>query len=219
MRIHNVEMVRAVGSWAQLPEDGRPELAFVGRSNVGKSSLLNYLIGRKALARTSNTPGKTTTLNFYLANADQQGQGGFCLVDLPGYGFARVPKAVREKWRPLINAYLTGPTPPVGVVQLIDMRHGPSEEDLHSIEYLAELGLPVFFVLTKADKLKATQRAKMMERIPARLGVEADQVLPVSAHSGMGMGELLETVGALLEVNGTATEEAAEEVDSQASNP
>lgn len=220
MRIKSVDFSGAIGQIGQsAPESvaGLQKVAFAGRSNVGKSSLVNRVLGRtrSPIARVSQSPGKTQEINFYHVRAEPV---DFCLVDLPGYGFARVPKAIRERWRPLINGYLTGPAAPVGIVQLIDMRHGPSEEDLQSIDYLAELGLPVFFVLTKADKLKATQRAKMMERIPARLGVDADQVLPVSALSGMGMEELLETVGGLLEATRTEVEDGAE-ADPQTSSP
>lgn len=220
MRIKSVDFSGAIGQIGQsAPESvvGLQKVAFAGRSNVGKSSLVNRLLGRtrSPIARVSQSPGKTQEINFYHVRAEPT---DFCLVDLPGYGFARVPKAIRERWKPLINAYLTGPTPPVGVVQLIDMRHGPSKEDLQSVEYLAELGLPVLFVLTKADKLKATQRARMMERIPTKLGVDADQVLAVSAHSGMGMEELLETVGALLGMAEPSANDA-EITDSQASSP
>ena len=109
-----------------------------------------------------------------------------------------MPKAVREKWQPLINSFLTGSEPLAGVVQLIDMRHGPTKEDLRSIDYLAELQLPTLIVFTKADKLTPTERRKAMERLPERLGVEPDQTLAVSALSGDGIEELLASLGALL---------------------
>jgi GTP-binding protein len=177
---------------------GLRQVAFAGRSNVGKSSLINRVLGRtrSPIARVSQNPGKTQEINFYHVRAEP---GDFCLVDLPGYGFAKVPKAIRERWRPLISSFLSGNEALAGVVQLIDLRHGPSKEDARAIDYLTELQLPVLFVLTKADKLTATQRERMMKVIPGRLGIEPDQALPVSAHSGQGIEDLLESLGALLE--------------------
>jgi GTP-binding protein len=200
MRIKSVDFAGAIGQIGQSPPatvEGLTQVAFAGRSNVGKSSLINRVLGRTRtpIARVSQNPGKTQEINFYHVRAEP---ADFCLVDLPGYGFARVPKAVRERWQPLINGFLRGNPALGGVVQLVDMRHGPSGEDLGAIEYLAELELPVLFVLTKADKLTATERRKAMEKIPARLGVDPDQVLSVSAHSGDGIEELLETIGGLL---------------------
>src|SRR5690606_27568829 len=124
---------------------------------------------RTPIARVSQQPGKTQEINFYRVKTDR---GDFCMVDLPGYGYARVPQPVRSKWRPLINGFLTGADDLAGVVQLIDLRHGPTDDDLQAIEYLGELGLPVLFVLTKADKLKATQRRQAAAAIPDRLGVD-----------------------------------------------
>jgi GTP-binding protein len=204
MKIKSVDFAGAIGQLGQgAPEsvEGLREVAFAGRSNVGKSSLINRLLGRTRtpIARVSQSPGKTQEINFYRVRSDA---GDFCLVDLPGYGYAKVPQAVRSKWQPLINGYLSGNPSPAGVVQLVDMRHGPTADDLAAIEYLAELQLPTLLVLTKSDKLNATQRAKMLREIPDALGVESDQVLPVSAHSGAGIDELLEAVGELLFVSG-----------------
>ena len=200
MRIKSVEFAGAIGQLGQgAPESvaGLRQVAFAGRSNVGKSSLINRVLGRTRtpIARVSQSPGKTQEINFYQVRAEP---ADFTLVDLPGYGFAKVPKAIRERWQPLINGFLAGNPALAGVVQLVDMRHGPTGEDMRAIDYLAELELPVLFVLTKADKLTATERRKALEKIPARLGVDADQVLPVSAHSGAGIEELLETLGGLL---------------------
>jgi GTP-binding protein len=200
MRIKSVDFAGAIGQLGQAPPPsvaGLTQVAFAGRSNVGKSSLINRVLGRTRtpIARVSQSPGKTQEINFYHVRADP---ADFCLVDLPGYGFAKVPKAIRERWRPLISEFLTGSGALAGVVQLIDMRHGPSKEDLHAIEYLAELQLPVLIVLTKADKLTATQREKAMTVIPGKLAIDADQALPVSAHSGHGIEELLETIGGIL---------------------
>jgi GTP-binding protein len=197
MKINSVEFAGAIGQIGQRqPESvgGLRQVAFAGRSNVGKSSLINRLLGRTRtpIARVSQSPGKTQEINFYRVRTDL---GEFCLVDLPGYGYAKVPLAVRSKWRPLINGYLTGAEALAGVVQLLDLRHGPTQEDFAAIEYLAELGIPTFFALTKSDKLNATQRAKMLRQIPESLGIEADQMIPVSSLSGAGVEELLEVVG------------------------
>ena len=200
MRIKSVDFAGAIGQIGQAaPESvaGLPQVAFAGRSNVGKSSLINRVLGRTRtpIARVSQNPGKTQEINFYHVRGDPK---DFCLVDLPGYGFARVPKAIRERWQPLINGYLTENGALAGVVQLIDMRHGPSREDMQAIQYLVDLQLPVLFVLTKADKLKATERQKAAAKIPARLGVDPDQVLAVSSHSGQGIEDLLGTIGELV---------------------
>jgi GTP-binding protein len=201
LRIKSVDFAGAIGQLGQAPPEsvaGLRQVAFAGRSNVGKSSLINRVLGRtrSPIARVSQNPGKTQEINFYHVRAEP---GDFCLVDLPGYGFAKVPKAIRERWRPLISSFLSGNEALAGVVQLIDLRHGPSKEDARAIDYLTELQLPVLFVLTKADKLTATQRERMMKVIPGRLGIEPDQALPVSAHSGQGIEDLLESLGALLE--------------------
>jgi GTP-binding protein len=200
MRIKSVDFAGAIGQIGQAAPDsvtGLPQVAFAGRSNVGKSSLINRVLGRTRtpIARVSQNPGKTQEINFYHVRGDPI---DFCLVDLPGYGFARVPKAIRDRWQPLINGFLTGNGALAGVVQLIDMRHGPSSEDMRAIQYLADLQLPVLFVLTKADKLKATERQKALTKIPSRLGIDPDQVLAVSSHSGQGMDELLDTIGELV---------------------
>lgn len=208
MRIKSVDFAGAIGQIGQAqPGDvvGLPQVAVAGRSNVGKSSLINRVLGRTRtpVARVSQQPGKTQEINFYRVRSDA---GDFCLVDLPGYGYAKVPQAIREKWKPLINGYLTGSDQLAGVVQLIDMRHGPTPDDLQAIDYLAELGIPALLVLTKADKLTATQQKAALQKLPESLGVDVEQVLPVSAKSGMGIEDLLDTIGAVLF---PAAEEAA----------
>jgi GTP-binding protein len=200
MKIKSVEFIGAIGQPGQAPpaaSEGLPQVAVSGRSNVGKSSLINRVLGRTRtpVARVSGEPGKTQEINFYRVESDA---GAFCLVDLPGYGYAKVPRTVREKWQPLIQGYLSGSGALVGVVQLVDMRHGPTRDDLTSVEFLAELELPVLFVLTKADKLPVTRRASALEEIAGKLEVETEQILGVSSRTGMGMEELLETIGALL---------------------
>lgn len=195
-----MEFAGAIGQVGQAqPQsaNGVKQVAFSGRSNVGKSSLVNRLLGRTrtAIARVSAEPGKTQEINFYLVHADL---GDFFLVDLPGYGFAKVPKALREKWRPLIHGFLSNSRELAGVVQLIDLRTGPSPDDLQSVEYLAELGVPVLFVFTKADKLSKTDREKAFARAVKKLGIDADQAIAFSSLKGTGRDELLETLSALL---------------------
>lgn len=200
MKIKSVEFAGAIGQLRQAPPEsvaGLPQVAFSGRSNVGKSSLINRLLGRTRtpIARVSGSPGKTQEINFYHVRSDR---GDFCLVDLPGYGYAQVPQAIRAKWQPLIDSFLGGSESLEGVAQLIDMRHGPTQDDLGAIDYLADLGVPVLLVLTKSDKLTATQRQAALTKISGQLGADEEQVLQVSSHNGEGMEALLETLEALL---------------------
>jgi GTP-binding protein len=176
------------GGWR--PAADLPEIAFSGRSNVGKSSLLNRLVRRKALARTSRTPGRTREINFFRVNAQ------FVIADLPGYGFARISKEAKAKWRPLIEAYLTGSPQLRGVVQLLDIRHDPSRDDLQMLDWLAHIGLPVVVVATKADKLTPTAARARVADLQARV---ARGILPVSSTTGAGRDDLARAVLALAE--------------------
>lgn len=180
----------APGGWR--PEHSLPEVAFAGRSNVGKSSLINKLVRRKKLARVSNTPGRTREVNFFQVN-DQ-----FVLVDLPGYGYARVSKDTRAAWRPLIEGVLRGSPGLRGIVLLLDARHEPSPEDLQMLEFLAELGTPAIIVVTKVDKLTKSARDARLASLAAQAGIEADQMIPFSAVTGEGRDELAEAVVALV---------------------
>ncbi len=200
MRILDVEFAGAIGQVGQAaPESARgvPQVAFSGRSNVGKSSLVNRLLGRTrtAIARVSQQPGKTQEINFYRVRSDQ---GVFFLVDLPGYGYARVPQALRERWEPLIRGFLSRSADLSGVVQLVDARQGATPDDLRAVDFLAELGVPTLFVLTKIDKLNQGRRADAVNKAVHALEVDPDQVIPFSALKGDGREELLETLGALL---------------------
>ncbi|CAN5870219.1 ribosome biogenesis GTP-binding protein YihA/YsxC [soil metagenome] len=200
MHIKSVEFAGAIGQPRQrIPESaiGRPQVAFCGRSNVGKSSLINRLLGRTrtAIARVSGEPGKTQEINFYQVQTDL---GEFFLVDLPGYGYARVPKSVREKFAPLIAPFLAESPELAGVVQLIDLRHGPSEDDLQSVETLAAIGRPTLFVLTKLDKLKRSQQPEAIRKAVNQLGITPDQALPFSALNGEGREDLLESLASLV---------------------
>ncbi len=177
-------------------------MAFSGRSNVGKSSLINRLLGRPRakVARVSSTPGKTQEINFYRVAAEWDGRTReFFLVDLPGYGYARAPTAVRDAWRPLIESYLAANPKLEGIVQLLDVRHDPTEQDLQMLGYLGELGLPVLIVLTKVDKLKTQARRERVAKLTGDLGLDSEQVIPFSAVTGEGRDEVLGGVAALLE--------------------
>lgn len=174
------------------PENALPEIAFVGRSNVGKSSLLNRLIRRKAFARVSNTPGRTREIHFF--NVNHQ----FVLADLPGYGYARISKERKAEWRPLIEGYLSESPTLRGVVQLLDVRHDPTDDDRAMLDFLAELGVPVIVAATKVDKLRASEVDLRVSALAREVGVEADQIILFSSTSGRGRDELAEALVTLL---------------------
>lgn len=179
------------GGWR--PDDAMPEIAFCGRSNVGKSSLLNRLVRRRSLARVSNTPGRTREINFFRVN------GQFLLADLPGYGFARVSKAVRAQWQPLIESYFANAATLRGVVHLVDARHDPTPDDVQMAEWLAALGVPVLIVATKADKLRAQAIPERVASIAQVLGVDQRAIVPVSSTTGAGRDEMARALVALVD--------------------
>jgi GTP-binding protein len=203
VKIRTVEFVGAVAQPGGPAPGGLPEIAFSGRSNVGKSSLINRLLGRTRtpIARVSGTPGKTREINFYrvngLAGSDEPVE--FHLVDLPGYGYARVPLEVRGSWKPLIEGYLGGSGDLRGVVQLVDVRHGPTADDLRMLDFLSSIQVPTLVVPTKVDKLKPAARAQRVREIAADLEVDMDQIVPFSAHTGEGRDALLEALTSLVE--------------------
>ena len=176
----------AAGGWR--PEPSLPEIAFAGRSNVGKSSLINSLVRRKKLARVSNTPGRTREINFFSVNDE------FVLADLPGYGYARISKEQKAAWRPLIESYLRSSPALRGIVQLLDVRHDPTGEDDEMLDFLAELGAPTIVVLTKTDKLRPREAEERSAAIATGLGLPDDQVIRFSARTGAGRDELAEAV-------------------------
>ena len=192
--IRNVEFIGGMAEkhgWR--PDSPLPEIAFAGRSNVGKSSLLNTLVRRKSFARVSRTPGRTREINFFRVN------NTFVLVDLPGYGYARISKEKKAEWRPMIESYLRRTTQLRGIVLLLDIRREPSEDDRAMLDFLAEVEVPTIVALTKTDKLsKAAARESAVE-IARSLALEAEQVIPFSAHTGEGRVELLEAITSLVE--------------------
>jgi GTP-binding protein len=181
----------ASGGWR--PESELPEIAFSGRSNVGKSSLLNRLVRRKAFARVSRTPGRTREINFFRVNSQ------FVLADLPGYGYAKISREKKADWKPLIEGYLRGTPQLAGVVQLLDLRREPSEDDVAMLDYLAELELPAVVVLTKADKLSRHAADARADEIMKSLSLERDQTILFSALTGQGRDELAEAVASLVD--------------------
>jgi GTP-binding protein len=204
VKIRTVEFAGAVAAPGGPAPSGLPEVAFCGRSNVGKSSLINILLGRTRtpVARVSGTPGKTREVNFYRVDALPSDGGGsnleFFLVDLPGYGYARVPLGMRGAWKPLIEGYLGGSDGLRGVVQLVDARHGPTPDDLRMLEFLSTLEVPTLVVLTKTDKLKPSARSERVRSIAKDLELDMEQVVPFSAHTGEGRDTLLSSLEALL---------------------
>jgi GTP-binding protein len=175
------------------PTNELPEVAFAGRSNVGKSSLLNRLVRRKAFARVSNTPGRTREINFFKVNEQ------FVLVDLPGYGYARISKERKAEWLPLIEGYLRRSPALRGVVQLLDVRHAASPDDLQMLDFLADLGAPTIVVLTKIDKLSAREQSTRLHEIAVQLQLDEEQMIPFSATTNAGRDELAAAVVSLIE--------------------
>ncbi|HEX9250101.1 MAG TPA: ribosome biogenesis GTP-binding protein YihA/YsxC [Gemmatimonadaceae bacterium] len=192
--IRNVEFLGGMAErhgWR--PESSLPEVAFAGRSNVGKSSLLNSLVRRKSFARVSRTPGRTREINFFRIN------NGFVLVDLPGYGYARVSKEKKSGWKPLIESYLKRTTQLRGIVLLLDIRREPSDDDLAMLDFLAETEVPTIVALTKKDKLTKAAALERAAKISRSLALGSEQVIPFSAQTGEGRMELLEAITELVE--------------------
>lgn len=194
MIIKNAQLTAVTGRPDQYPPDDMKEIAFAGRSNVGKSSLLNLLTGRKKLARVSGSPGKTRTINFFDIN------GAFRIVDLPGYGYAKVSKSLSETWGDMIDVYLESRKGLIKVIQLVDIRHEPSKQDIQMYEYLKHFGLDGPVVATKADKVSKNQINKSISVIRKSLGMAQDEkVIPVSALKKTGHDVLLNEIEHLLE--------------------
>ena len=189
MNYNKAEFERAFGISGQLPPSEVPEIAFAGRSNVGKSSLLNKLFNRKSLARVSSVPGKTITINFYDVD-------GYKFVDLPGYGYAKLSKSERDRFGELMEGYFQSGRNIKLVVQLVDMRHKPSQDDFGMIDFMKQMNIPFIVVCTKADKLKVKEFKKREQEIKEELSmVDSDLIIPFSSQSGLG----LDTVKMLFE--------------------
>jgi GTP-binding protein len=194
-RIREVEFAGAIGRPGQAPPADLRQVAIAGRSNVGKSSLVNAVVGRKRIARVSGTPGKTREINFYLID------DRFFLVDLPGYGFARAPEPVRNAWRRLVENYLSHNDRLDGLILLLDCRRGVQEADRQLLDYLSADEIPVLVVLTKMDKLNRSGRTKAVADVRSQLEIPADQVVATSAQTGEGVDVLTESLLALVDSN------------------
>lgn len=193
MDTNNVKFEMACGLFEQLPESMKPEVVFSGRSNVGKSSLINKLTNRKSLARVSATPGKTATINFFSLSE-------FMLVDLPGYGYAKVSHAEKERWAELVEGYFGGDRKFALIVQICDIRHKPTVDDMQMIEYLSAMNFPFIVVLTKMDKLNKTELAKQTEYYRELLKDYNVQCFPFSALKGTGTEEIRDVIDKYIEM-------------------
>lgn len=189
MVIKNVELETVCGITSVLPENDKPEIAFAGKSNVGKSSLINGLINRKSLARTSSQPGKTQTINFYNVNKD------LYFVDLPGYGFANVPQSVKEKWGKMIERYLQSSKMLKAVFLLIDIRHDPSKNDKEMYDWVVYNGYEPIIIATKLDKIKRSQIDKQIKAIRVGLNAKKDTlIVPFSSVTKQGRDEIWQII-------------------------
>lgn len=194
MIIKKAELEAVTAKRNQYPEDNLPEIAFAGRSNVGKSSLLNLLTGRKKLAKVSGSPGKTRTINFYRIN------DAFRIVDLPGYGYAKVSKSISESWGDMMETYFQNRQGLIKVIQLVDIRHAPSKQDVEMYQYLRHYGLDGIVAATKADKVSRNEMQKCIRQIRTTLKLsQDDKVIPVSSLKRTGHQQLLEEMECLLE--------------------
>ena len=194
MKILNTEFITSAAEPSQFPAGGLPEIAFAGRSNVGKSSLLNALLGRKNLARVSRTPGRTRLVNFFRVVVSDKKGAEFVFVDLPGYGYAKVAKAVQEQWGPMIEGYLRGRPSLRGIVLLTDVRRG-EEDEVNLVRWVGEQGLGLVAVATKIDKLPRGQRVQGIRDLETLLGVS---VIGCSAETGEGMDAVWKAIREVL---------------------
>lgn len=196
MKIKNVSLETVCGITSRLPDNKYPEIAFAGKSNVGKSSLINVLMNRKSLARTSAQPGKTQTINFYNINDE------LYFTDLPGYGYARVSRETKEKWGRMIERYLRSSKQLRAVFLLIDIRHEPSRNDVEMYRWIADNGYEPIVIATKLDKINRSQTAKNLRVIRDKLKVrEGIKIIPFSAQTRQGREEIYETIDEILKDN------------------
>ena len=180
LKIKTVEFIISAVKPGQYPKSSLPEIALVGRSNVGKSSLINKLVQRKSVARTSSKPGKTQTINFYLVN------NAWYFVDLPGYGYARVPYATRDNWKVMIETYFSQRGSLKGIWQLVDIRHPPTDKDKEMFQWISHYGFPKLVIATKADKISRSQRGKHLAMVKNELEITGNELVLFSAQTGEG---------------------------------
>jgi len=200
LNYNKAEFAAAYGKFSQIPAPERIEIAFAGHSNVGKSTLINKLFNRKNLARVSSVPGKTATINFY-------GLENIYFVDLPGYGYAKVAKSEKERWAGLIEGYLSSDRDIRLVFMLVDMRHAPTKDDIHMINYLIDTEMPFVLVLTKADKLNKSERKKRLEAFKDEIPCFEDiHSIPFSSQTFEGVEELRQIVEDIADDNDVSVE-------------
>ncbi|WP_028520499.1 ribosome biogenesis GTP-binding protein YihA/YsxC [Ruminococcus flavefaciens] len=200
LNYNKAEFTAAYGKFSQIPAPERIEIAFAGHSNVGKSTLINKLFNRKNLARVSSVPGKTATINFY-------GLENIFFVDLPGYGYAKVSKSEKERWSGLIEGYLSSDRDIRLVFMLVDIRHAPTKDDIQMINYLIDTEMPFVLVLTKADKLNKSERAKRLEAFKDEIPCFEDiHTIPFSSQTFEGVEELRQIVEEIADDNDVADE-------------
>ena len=194
MNYNKVEFEAAFGTLKQIPQSDLPEIVFAGRSNVGESSMLNRIFNRKNLARVSSMPGKTITINFFKVENDVR------IVDLPGYGYAKVAKGEKRRWAEMMEGYFQSPRNIKLVVQLVDMRHKPSEDDYIMMRFLQDAGLPFIVAATKSDKLNKTQYNERKNALREELAEFGDNItiLPFSSEKGEGTEELKKIIESVL---------------------
>lgn len=193
MIVKSAEFVTSAVKPSQYPQAMLPEIAFAGRSNVGKSSLINTLLNRKRLVKTSSTPGRTQLINFFNINER------FCFVDIPGYGYAKVPAAIRKKWGPMIETYLSKRETLKGVVVILDLRRKPSPEDLTLIDWLRHLNISQILVLTKADKLSKNKQRKQIKIIQEILPDHGEDLILFSAKTRLGKDKVWAALEGMIE--------------------
>ncbi|MCD6137462.1 MAG: YihA family ribosome biogenesis GTP-binding protein [Deltaproteobacteria bacterium] len=195
MNIKSATFVGSAVKPSQYPPEKRPEIAFAGRSNVGKSSLINTLLNRKKLVKTSSSPGRTQTINFFLIN------NRFYFVDLPGYGYAKVPVSVRKTWRPMVEKYVSTRENLCAVVVIFDIRRIPNQADCDLLSWLAYYHIPEIVVLTKADKVKKSNHDQQCKQISQELSRDPSSLIPFSAITGLGKERLWKAIEAFLTVD------------------
>ncbi len=192
MKIKSAEFIKSAVKPSQYPPADFPEIAFSGRSNVGKSSLINTLLNRKRLVKTSSTPGRTQLINFFSINTE------FSFVDLPGYGYAKVPESVRKEWGPMITSYLSMRKSLKGVVLIMDIRRIPGIVEMNFIDWLSDLNIPQIIILTKADKLSNMKQKKQLIAIAQTLCVDKNDLIMFSTKTGQGKDNIWNAVKKLL---------------------
>jgi len=199
MKVRSTEFVISAVNRDQYPADGMPEIAFVGRSNVGKSSIINSLLNRRGIARTSQNPGKTRTINFFRINSE------FLFADLPGYGYAKVSKTEQAKWGDIMERYLSDRQQLKCICILVDIRHEPKEDDRRMYEWARHFGYECLIIATKSDKISRGQYQKQFSLIRKKLGITGEKIIPVSSLKKTGIDELWKEIEDIFEKNGCET--------------